>query len=122
MSRQGDPRDLEAEGLPAVEDQPAGVDDPLDGIVPPRDVPLVSGGEGVTAAEQRSAETLAQRARREVPDAQHGDEDDDPVGRLVQPDQGVAGLDAEPDEVALGVDDADGLSAEEQAVHTTDSP
>ena len=120
MDRPGDPRDLEAEGLPAVEDQPPGVDDILDGIVPPRDQPLVAGGDGVTAAEQRSGETISQRATREVP--QVGDEGDDAVGRLVQPDQGVAGLDVEPDELATEVPDLDGLSAEEQAVNPTDSP
>jgi hypothetical protein len=120
VDRPGDPRDLEAEGLPAVEDQPPGVDDLLEGIVPPRDQPLVAGGDGVTAAEQRSGETISQRARREAPEG--GYEDDDTVGRLVQPDQGVAGLDVEPDELASDVADLDGLSAEEAAVHPTDSP
>ncbi len=120
MDRPGDPRDLEAEGLPAVEDQPAGVSDLLDGIVPPRDQPLVAEGDGVTAAEQRSGETISQRARREVPDGE--EEDDDIAGRLVQPDQGVAGLDVEPDEIAMEAADLDGLSAEEQAIHPTDSP
>ena len=88
--------------------------------MPPRDQPLVAGGDGVTAAEQRSGETISQRATREEPEG--GDEDDDAVGRLVQPDQGVAGFDVEPDEVATGVPDLDGLTAEEQAVHPTDSP
>ncbi len=120
MDRPGDPRDLEAEGLPAVEDQPAGVSDLLEGIVPPRDQPLAAGGDAVTAAEQRSGETISQRSRREVPEDE--DEDDDAGGRLVQPDQGVAGLDAEPDELATEFPDPDGLSAEEQAVHPTDSP
>lgn len=120
MERPGDPRDLEAEGLPAVEDQPPGVSDILDGVVPPRDQPLVAGGDGVTAGEQRSGETISQRSSREVPDGYRDDED--AVGRLVQPDQGVAGLDAEPDEVASDVPDLDGLSAEEQAIHPTDSP
>jgi Family of unknown function (DUF5709) len=120
VDRQGDPRDLEAEGLPAVEDQPAGVSDLLDGIVPPRDRPLVSGGDGVTAAEQRTGETISQRATREVPEG--GYEDDEALGRLVQPDQGVAGLDVEADELATEVPDVDGLSAEEQAVRPTDSP
>ena len=103
-----------------MEDQPPGVSDPLDGIVPPRDQPLVAAGDGVTAAEQRSGETVSQRATREVPEG--GDDDDDALGRLVQPDQGVAGLDVEPDEVAMQSADLDGLSAEEQAVHPTDSP
>jgi hypothetical protein len=120
VERPGDPRDLEAEGLPAVEDQPPGVSDLLDGIVPPRDQPLVAGGDGVTAAEQRSGETVSQRAAREMPEGR--EEDDDAVGRLVQPDQGVAGLDGEPDELATEVPDLDGLSAEEQAIHPTDSP
>ena len=120
MDKPGDPRDLEAEGLPAVEDQPPGVSDLLDGIVPPGDEPLVAGGDGVTAAEQRSGETFSQRASREMPEEVR--DEDDAVGRLVQPDQGVAGLDTEPDELATDVPDMDGLSAEEQAIHPTDSP
>ena len=122
MDRPGDPRDLEAEGLPAVEDQPPGVSDLLDGIVPPRDQPLVAGGDGVTAAEQRSGETISQRATREVPEGDEEEEDEEVAGRLLQPDQGVAGLDVEPEELATEVPDLDGLSAEEQAIHPTDSP
>lgn len=106
--------------MPAVEDQPAGVSELLDGIVPPRDQPLVSGGDGVTAAEQRSGETISQRATREVPEG--GYDDDEAVGRLMQPDQGVSGLDLEADELATVVPDVDGVSAEEQAIRPTDSP
>jgi hypothetical protein len=122
VDRPGDPRDLEAEGLAAVEDQPPGVSDLLDGIVPPRDQPLVAGGDGVTAAEQRSGETISQRATREVPEGDDEEEDEEVAGRLLQPDQGVAGLDVEPEELATEVPDLDGLSAEEQAIHPTDSP
>jgi hypothetical protein len=116
-----DPRDLEAEGLPAVEDPPAGVEDVLEGIVAPRERPVAAGGRGVTAAEQRVEEPLADRALRETPDAEPGAED--PTARLVQPDQGVADLDVEPTEVAEeATGDSAALAAEEAAVHPTDSP
>jgi hypothetical protein len=46
----------------------------------------------------------------------------DDVGRLIEPDQGVAGLDHERDPVAGLTEDDDGLSAEEAAMHITDLP
>ena len=48
---------------------------------------------------------------------------DELVGRLVESDQGVAGLDKERDPVAtVATDEDDGLSAEEAAMHVTDRP
>jgi hypothetical protein len=119
--RDPDPRDLEAEGLSAVEDPPAGVEDVLEGILAPRDRPVAAGGRGVTAAEQRADEPLAERASRETPDTEPGAEDH--TARLVQPDQGVADLDVDPTEVAEeAAGDSGALTAEEAAVHPTDSP
>ena len=118
--RSADPTDLEAEGLPDLEGQPVGVEDVVEGLVPPRDYP--QGVEDrVTAAEQLGDEPLAERVWREEPDREPGPEEE--VGRLVQPDQGVAGLDDDPTETALALgSDADALSAEEAAIHITDTP
>jgi hypothetical protein len=59
---------------------------------------------------------------REEPDVVPLVADDEPLGRLVEPDQGVAGLDHERDAIATDVADADGLTAEEAAMHITDTP
>lgn len=118
--RGGDPLDLEAEGMPAVQDRPAGVEEAADGLIPPRDYPQAV-DDRVTAAEQVGDETLAERGWREEPDVEPGDEA--AVGRLVQPDQGMADLDDEATETAQALgSDADALSAEEAAVHITDTP
>ena len=115
-----DPTDLEAEGLPAIEDTPRGTDDPVEGMVPPRDHALAV-DDRATAADQLRGETLAERVRREEPDGVMPD--DEPVGRLLQPDQGVADVDDEPEETAEAVGaDTTGLTAEEAAVHITDTP
>lgn len=115
-----DPADLEAEGIPAIEDQPMGTDDPVEGMMPPRDHALAV-DDLVTAADQLRGDTLAERVQREEPDRLPSY--DEPVGRLVQPDQGVADLDYEAEETADAVaSDAGGLSAEEAAVHLTDTP
>lgn len=115
-----DPTDLEAEGVPAIDDASLDTDDPVEGMVPPRDYPLAV-DDRVTAADQVHGETLAERVRREQPD--HQLPDDEPVGRLLQPDQGIADLDDEPEEAADAVaDDTAGLTAEEAAVHITDRP
>jgi hypothetical protein len=47
---------------------------------------------------------------------------DELAGRLVEPDQGIAGRDKERDPVASETTDDDGLSAEEAAMHVTDRP
>ena len=115
-----DPTDLEAEGVPAIDDAALDTDDPVEGMVPPRDYPLAV-DDRVTAADQVHGETLAERVLREQPDQQlPGDE---PVGRLLQPDQGIPDLDSEPEEAADAVgDETAGLTAEEAAVHITDTP
>ena len=117
--------DFEAEGMPAVEDQPPGLEDDynqIEGTMPPGDVPVGADEFGVTAEEQRSQEPLAERVRREEPEFVGGGTGDALKGRLVEPDQGVAGLDHERDPIAGLTDDDDGLSAEEAAMHITDLP
>ena len=119
------PTDLEAEGLPAIEDQPPGLEDDYnqaEGMMPPRDYPLAVEEFGITADEERRDEPLADRVRREEPDVIPVGADEELQGRLVEPDQGVAGLDHERDAIATDVADADGLSAEEAAMHITDTP
>lgn len=120
-----DPTDLEAEGMPAVEDPPPGLEDAynqVEGIFPPRDRPLGADEWGTTAEEVRSQEPLADRVLREEPEAFGSGADDGQVGRLVELDQGVAGRDWERDPLATEVDDTDGMSAEEAAMHITDNP
>ncbi|MBW3669224.1 MAG: hypothetical protein KY443_08430 [Actinobacteria bacterium] len=118
-----DPNDLEAEGIPAIEDAPPGLDDAynqVEGMMPPRDHPVGAEEFGITPEEERMDEPLADRVRREEPETMPGD--DTGVGRLVEPDQGVAGLDDEPTNIAGDSADNDGMSAEESAVHITDTP
>lgn len=74
---------------------------------------------GVTAEEERTPETLADRVEREEPDVMVGMGEDQSIGRLVEEDQGVAGLDKERDPVATEVGDVAELSAEEAAMHET---
>ena len=105
--------DLESEGIPALDDA-ANADE---GIMSPRDYPVAVDEYGVTAAEQRTPESLEARIAREEPDVVVGDEDR--VGRLVAPDAG-GGPDEEPTEVARETEDDLGESAEEAAMHVTD--
>lgn len=115
--------DLEAEGIPAIEDQPPGLEDDynqVEGMMPPRDHPVAAEDFGITPEEERMQEPLAERVLREEPDVMDGL--DDSVGRLVEPDQGVAGLDDEATSIASDSADTDGLSAEEAAMHVTDTP
>jgi len=117
--------DFEAEGLPAIEDPPPGLEDDynqVEGMMPPRDFPLGAEEFGITGEEERLQEPLADRVLREEPDLLVDTLEDDRVGRLIEPDQGVAGLDYERDVIASEADDADGLSAEEAAMHITDLP
>jgi len=63
----------EAEGMPAIEDHPPGIDVETDqeGFMVPRDAPIAAGGDPaypVTAAGQRNPESLLERVRREIPD------------------------------------------------------
>lgn len=119
-----DDLDLEAEGIPNIEDAPPGLEDDYnqyEGMMPPRDHPVGAEEFGVTSEEERLQEPLADRVLREEPEVT-ADTGDDPIGRLVEPDQGVAGLDSERDAIASESYDSDALSAEEAAMHITDLP
>lgn len=111
------PSELSAEGIPDLE-TPI---NEFEGMLPPRDYPQGATEFGVTPEEERQQEPLAERVLREEPDVLPGD--DGAAGRLVQPDLGVVGADVEATEVAgdVGPDDG-GFSAEEAAMHITDSP
>ncbi len=116
--------DMDAEGIPDLE-PPVNQDE---GQIPPRDYPQGAEEFGVTAVEERLEEPIAERVLREEPDFGSEDyvaSDDTAVaGRLIAPgSEDVDVLDAEKDEVAsLFEEDEGGLSAEEAAMHITDSP
>ena len=114
--------DFEAEGTLPVQDNPPGIsgDNDIEGAFPPSDAPLGAEEFGVTAHEERRQEPLAERVLREEPDIEPGD--DSSVGRLVEPDHGMVDMDREASAVALESEDDGGLSAEEAAMHITDSP
>lgn len=115
--------DLEAEGIPTLEDNPPGMDDAynqVEGMMPPRDEPVAVDEFGITPEEGRKQEPLAERVLREEPDIVQGD--GDLVGRLVENDRGIVDVDMEETSVARETEDDDGLSAEEAAMHITDRP
>src|SRR5688500_18367026 len=91
-----------------------------DELVSLGDEPMGATEDGVTAEEERTPESMEDRMRREEPDVVVGIGEDEALGRLVEEDQGVAGLDKQRDPIATDVDDAAGLSAEEAAIHPTD--
>ena len=109
--------EMEAEGLPEVEDQPPGIDveTAVEGMMPPRDYPVAATDYGTTAAEEAVDEPLSSRVQREQPDVFRADTE--PVGRLVSPDADT-NLDEEAAELAdQERDDTGGLTAEEAAMH-----
>jgi hypothetical protein len=117
--------DMDAEGIPELED-PINQDE---GMIPPRDYPQGVEEFGITAAEERADEPLADRVLREEPDFDEstvGQAADDAItGQLLEPgSEDVDVLDEEKDSVAtiVGSDDDLGQSAEEAAMHITDSP
>jgi hypothetical protein len=100
---------MEAEGIPELEDSPPGHDVDLDedGLFAPRDRSVAAegrAGHGVTAAEQRTPETVAERAAREQPDPL-----DDPAGRAARYRRDVREREA-------------GLTSEEAAVNEAEEP
>lgn len=115
--------DPEAEGIPAIEDNPPGIDgdNDFEGMIPPGDTPVGVDEWGTTAREEQYDEPLAQRVQRELPDIEPG-ADDAGLGRLVEPDQGMVDFDKERDPIATMTGDDAGLSAEEAAMHITDLP
>jgi hypothetical protein len=114
--------DFETAGTSPVEDNPPGIsgDNDFEGAFPPGDEPIGVEEWGTTAREEQADEPLAQRVLREEPDYEPGD--DGVVGRLVQPDGGMVDFDREGTEIATMTDDDGALSAEEAAMHITDSP
>lgn len=118
-----DPSDIEAEGIPPLDDAPPGLDDEynqIEGMMPPREEPVGADEFGITPEEERQQEPLAERALREEPDVAAGDRDT--VGRLIEADRGVVDVDEEETAVARETEDDDALSAEEAAMHITDRP
>ncbi|MGH8980504.1 MAG: hypothetical protein ACRDWE_05725 [Acidimicrobiales bacterium] len=115
--RDQDWTDAEREGMPATEDQPPGIyaATAIEGESPPADHPTAVDEHGVTAAEEARPESVEERAARERPDVPQV-APRDPAGRL------AVGADDTEDDVAGGewVQDEDGLSAEEAAVHVTE--
>ena len=117
MRDESPPMEMEAEGLPEVDDQPPGIDveTAVEGMMPPRDYPVAATDYGTTAAEEAVDEPLASRVQREQPDVFRADAE--PVGRLAAPDAGT-NLDREAAELADEERDyTGGLSAEEAAMH-----
>ena len=116
--------DMDAEGIPDLED-PINQDE---GLIPPRDFPQAVEEFGTTAAEERADEPLADRVLREEPDFDEvgtAQEADEAIGgRLIEPgSEDVDAIDDEKDAIAtLATDEEGGLSAEESAMHITDSP
>ena len=115
--------DFEAAGTQPVEDNPPGIsgDNDFEGAFPPGDRPIAVTDYGTTAGEERGDEPLADRVRREVPEAGYPPQDGG-VGRLVQPDGGMIDNDFEATEIAMETEDDGALSAEEAAMHITDTP
>src|SRR4051812_14152356 len=119
--------DLEAEGIPAIEEPFPGrdVETSEEGMMAPRDHSIAAGSDPaypVTAAEERAQESVAARARRENPDFGErdfgGDEAAAVAPRLMEPDSDIDEVDATAEEVGLASDDSDGgLTAEESAMH-----
>jgi hypothetical protein len=123
-----------------------GVDDALDEGYSPPERPLGSDHFGVTAAEQRDGESLAQHLAEEVPDpsanayqpdepdaewrSEESDSDDEfpeddevgdtRAGRLVSPDEGAGVHDVQERVASDAGIDGGAASAEEAAVHVID--
>src|SRR3954469_17884829 len=93
--------DLDAEGIPDLEEAPPGIDVELneEGVMAPRDYSVAAGSDpaySVTAAEERAGESVADRARRENPDFGEGpldQTDGDVAGALFEPDSDVDEVD-----------------------------
>lgn len=85
----------------------------------PADEPQMIDEYGVTAAEQRRGEPLAERLREEEPELTEPAElsEEEQAGRLVEPDEGIR-ADTEPELFAGETPAASGgLTAEEAAVY-----
>lgn len=114
--RDQDWTDTEREGMPVTQDLPPGIDQDLafEGEALPADHPLIVDDKGVTAAEAARPETLRERVARERPDVPQA-EAQEPTGRLV-----TGGDDPVDELTGEWAPDANGLAAEEAAVHIRD--
>lgn len=109
---------MDAEGLPEVEDRPPGIDVELEeeAMMVPRDHPVAVGDDPAyptTAAEDRAVEGVAERATRENPDTGAVELG---VGGGVQGSRAVASDDTR-EETGLPPDPGASRSSEEAAVH-----
>src|SRR4051794_22502985 len=113
---------LDAEGIPDLEESPPGYDVDLneEGMMAPRDYSIAAGSDPaypVTPAEERSPESVADRARRENPEVGTGDfgrdDEDSAAGRLYEPDSDVDERDETSEEVGMMGEEGGALSAEE---------
>jgi hypothetical protein len=125
-------RSLDEEGIPDLEGplpEKAATGDPQEGVSPPSDTPA-SVDWGVTADEQREGEPLGDKLARERPDVFDDEERLARVDEAVEGSHGVRLVDVGDEDVALpddegtavarAVDDENGQSAEEAAVHLID--
>ena len=124
MSNTNPEESLDAEGIPDTESAPPGkdVETSDEGMMAPRDHPIAAGADpayATTAAEERTPESVAARARREEPDFGEAPAPDSAIGaQLMAPDSDVEPRDDTADEVAdLVLDDERAPSAEEAAMH-----
>lgn len=118
--------DVEAEGIPATDDQPPGIgpETAQEGIAPSRDRAMGAIEYGVTGLEERHGDSVAQRAARETPDVDESSlrsDDDSSVGRLVDGDpfdsDPTYASDADGQLIEEWIDDPAGISAEEASMH-----
>jgi hypothetical protein len=115
--RPGEEPQLEDEGIPDHEGQPASkvrTGDQQDGKIPPGDEPRAVGDFGTTAAEQLRGETLTERLEAEERDRPLPDTGRDEPGQLTE--RGDSETDDEAELVATELEDTAGESAEEDAV------
>lgn len=120
MSDTRDPQDvaesLDPEVLPDY-------DDPEGTLEYPPDRPMGVEEYGITPAQERVDEPLAERVAREVPESSGSRRGQRGVGRLAAPgDDDPTFDDDEAEAIADYTEDAADLSAEEDAVHVIDEP
>ena len=119
--------DLEAEGIPPIEERIPGrdVETSDEGMMAPREHSIAAGSDpaySVTAAEERFPESVEARARRENPEVGQGDfgrdEEAGPAPRLMDPDSDIDEIDVTAEAVGDVAEDSEGgLTAEESAMH-----
>jgi hypothetical protein len=118
---------LDAEGIPEVDEMPPGrnIDTNEEALMAPRDHSIAAGSDpayAVTAREGRLPESVADRAARENPEFGERDlyqaDQKAEAGRLLDPDSDIDEIDVTAEEIGLSAeDDSAGMSAEESAVH-----